>query len=159
MEERRCESTSKLWTVRFSPLGRWGRAGSPPESSRGFHHPPHFASFVCVKKLTRAPLMASRDCVSCPDSFCYICGEVVLKKQQRNISDSVKNVYFACLVLNKIKYSDHAWTICGDLKAISMLLGQGKNTKYPCFLCELDSRDRAKHWTKKVWPKRTSLVL
>jgi len=67
-------------------------------------------------------------------------------------------VYFACLILNKIKYSDHAWTICRDLKVVSMLLGQGGNTKYPCFLCEWDSRDRAKHWTKKVWPKRTSLV-
>jgi len=52
-------------------------------------------------------------------------------------------VYFACLILNKIKYSDHAWTICGDLKVISMLLGQGENTKYLCFLCEWDSRDRA----------------
>jgi len=63
------------------------------------------------------------------------------------------------LILNKIKYSDHAWTICGDLKLISVLLGQqGGNTKYPCFLCEWDSRDRAIRWTRKVWPKRTSLV-
>jgi hypothetical protein len=51
---------------------------------------PPFAIFVCVKKLTRAPLMASRDCVNTPDSFCYICGEVVVKKQHRNISDFVK---------------------------------------------------------------------
>jgi hypothetical protein len=49
--------------------------------------------------------------------------------------------------------------MCGDIKVISMLLGQqGENTRYPCFHCEWDSRDRAKYWTKKVWPKRTSLV-
>jgi len=56
--------------------------------------------------------MASRYCVNSTESFCYIFGEVVVKKQRRNISDFVKNVYFACLILNKIKYSDHAWTIC-----------------------------------------------
>jgi hypothetical protein len=39
--------------------------------------------------------MASRDCVNSPDSFCYIYGEAVVKKQQRNISAFVKNVYFA----------------------------------------------------------------
>jgi len=102
--------------------------------------------------------MARRDWVNSPDSFCYICGEAVVKKQQRNISDCVKNVYFTCLILNKIKYSNHAWTICGDLRVISILLGQGENRKYPCFLCEWHSRDWAKHWTKKLWPKRTSLV-
>jgi hypothetical protein len=62
-------------------------------------------------------------------------------------------------ILYKIKYSGHAWTKFGDLNVISMLLGQqGGNTYYPLFLCEWDSRDRTKHWTKKLWPKRTSLV-
>jgi hypothetical protein len=62
-------------------------------------------------------------------------------------------------ILNKLKYSDYAWTICGDLKVISMLLGQqGENTNYPCLQCKWDSRDRAKHWTRNVWPKRTSLI-
>jgi hypothetical protein len=47
------------------------------------------------------------------------------------------------------------WIIRGDLKVISMLLGQqGGNTKYPCFLCEWDSQDTAKHRTKKLWPKK-----
>ena len=41
------------------------------------------------------------------------------------------------LVLNKLSYLDHKWTLCGDLKVISMLLGQQIGyTKFPCFLCE-----------------------
>lgn len=35
------------------------------------------------------------------------------------------------LVLDKIKYDDHEWTVCGDLKVISMILGGYK--KFPCF--------------------------
>lgn len=62
------------------------------------------------------------------------------------------------LVLNKIKYADHGWTICGDLKVISMILGrQGGYTKFPCFICEWDSRDKTQHWVKREWPKRQNL--
>ena len=35
---------------------------------------------------------------------------------------------------------------------------QGGYTKFPCFLCEWDSRAKAKHWKQKVWPKRTLKV-
>jgi len=39
------------------------------------------------------------------------------------------------LVLEKIKYHEHEWQICGDLKVIGLLLGQQRGyTKYPCFL-------------------------
>lgn len=62
------------------------------------------------------------------------------------------------IVLNKIDYSAHGWMICGDLKVLCMLLGQqGGFTKFPCFLCEWDSRARDQHWCKKNWPKRKSL--
>lgn len=62
-------------------------------------------------------------------------------------------------VLAKINYEDHKWMVCGDLKVISMLLGQqGGYTKYPCFLCEWDSRDKVQHYTRKEWPVRTELV-
>ena len=37
----------------------------------------------------------SRGCVNSPEIFCYICGEFVGKKQQRNITDFVEKVYFA----------------------------------------------------------------
>ena len=58
-------------------------------------------------------------------------------------------------VLQKIKYDEYNWDICGDLKVIGLLLGQQSGyTKYPCFLCMWDSRARDKHWTQKVWPPR-----
>lgn len=63
------------------------------------------------------------------------------------------------IVLTKIDYSAHGWMICGDLKVLCMLLGQqGGFTKFPCFLCEWDSRARDQHWCKKSWPKRKSLI-
>jgi len=31
-------------------------------------------------------------------------------------------------------------------------------TKYCCFLCEWDTRDKKKHHVNKLWPKRTSLT-
>ncbi|GBM17131.1 hypothetical protein AVEN_251045-1 [Araneus ventricosus] len=61
-------------------------------------------------------------------------------------------------ILNKLSYSDHIWVVCGDLKVISMLLGQQKGyTKFPCFLCEWDSRDRKQHYINKEWPIRKTL--
>jgi predicted nucleic acid-binding Zn ribbon protein len=36
------------------------------------------------------------------------------------------------LVLEKIKYHEHEWQICGDLKVTGLLLGQKRGyTKYP----------------------------
>jgi hypothetical protein len=61
-------------------------------------------------------------------------------------------------VLKLLKYDEHKWIICVDLKMVNLLLGQqGGYTKYPCFSCLWDSRDRDKHWTQKNWPVRTSL--
>lgn len=57
------------------------------------------------------------------------------------------------ILLEKIKYEKHSWLICGDLKIITMLLGQQSGfTKYPCYLCMWDSRDRKQHYsdTKKL---------
>jgi hypothetical protein len=62
------------------------------------------------------------------------------------------------LVLTKIGYTAHDWMICGDLKVLCMLLGQQAGyTKYPCFMCEWDSRARSQHWEQKHWTPRTSL--
>jgi hypothetical protein len=48
--------------------------------------------------------------------------------------------------------------ICGDLRVVSMLLGQQSGyTKYPCFLCEWDSRAKSQNWTPKQWPSRVAL--
>jgi predicted nucleic acid-binding Zn ribbon protein len=62
-------------------------------------------------------------------------------------------------VSKKIKYHKHEWSLCGDLKVSGVLLGQqGGNTKFPCFLCEWDSRARDKHWTTKEWSKRENFI-
>ena len=63
-------------------------------------------------------------------------------------------------ILDRIKCTEHEWVICGDLKVLSMLLGQqGGNTKYPCFLCLWDSRAKQDHWIKRKWPSREVFVL
>ncbi|CAB3235597.1 unnamed protein product [Arctia plantaginis] len=62
-------------------------------------------------------------------------------------------------VIEKIKYHEHNWQICVDFKMVTFLLGQQSGfTKYPCFICLWDSRDREHHWTQKVWPLREELV-
>lgn len=59
-----------------------------------------------------------------------------------------------------IKYTDHAWKVCSDLKIVGMLCGmQGGYTKHCCFLCLWDSRDRTHHYKKKQWPKRKNDVV
>jgi len=63
------------------------------------------------------------------------------------------------LLLGKIKYDEFKWKLCGDLKVVALLLGvQLEYTKYCCFLCEWDSRDKKNHYVNKLWPKRTSLT-
>ena len=59
------------------------------------------------------------------------------------------------IVLQKIKYSEHQWKVCGDLKIATMILGQQSGfTKNPFFLCLWDSRDRQSHYVKKIWLTR-----
>jgi hypothetical protein len=60
-------------------------------------------------------------------------------------------------VLKSINYSSHKWSICSDLKVVSILLGlQQGYTKFCCFLCMWDSRARNLHYQKKDWPLRGS---
>lgn len=61
------------------------------------------------------------------------------------------------VLLEKIDYKSHEWQICGDLKIITMLLGQQSGfTKYPCYLCLWDSRNRKDHYKDIQWPSRSS---
>lgn len=63
-------------------------------------------------------------------------------------------------VLEKLNYNEHQWLLCGDLKIITILLGQQSGfTKYPCFLCEWDSRAREQHYVKYDWPARNILEI
>ena len=62
-------------------------------------------------------------------------------------------------VLEKVSYCEYEWHICVDLKLVNFLLGQQSGfTKYPCFLCMWDSRDRSQHYTTKDWPARDEMV-
>jgi len=58
------------------------------------------------------------------------------------------------IVVEFFKYHEHEWQICGDLKVIGLLLGQVGYTKYPCFLCDWDSRAKHKYWDTVHWPER-----
>ncbi|ESO05370.1 hypothetical protein HELRODRAFT_171762 [Helobdella robusta] len=62
------------------------------------------------------------------------------------------------LLLQKIRYLEYNWTICCDLKVAAILTGlQAGYTKYCCFLCKWDSRDRMQHYVKKNWPIRNKM--
>jgi hypothetical protein len=41
--------------------------------------------------------MSSRGCVNSPNCFCYICGEFMIKKHQRNIMGVIRKVHYAYL--------------------------------------------------------------
>ena len=64
------------------------------------------------------------------------------------------------MLLTKIKYDEYKWILCGDLKVLSMLLGQREGyTKYQCFLCLWDSRAKNKHWIREKWLKRNEFTV
>jgi hypothetical protein len=61
-------------------------------------------------------------------------------------------------LLQYIKYNTYKWLICVDLKVIALLLGlQLGYTTFPFFLCKWDSRDKAHHYVKTIWPARKIL--
>ena len=56
-------------------------------------------------------------------------------------------------MLKIIKYNEQKWKICGVLKIVAMILGMQQGyTKYGCFLCEWDSRDRNSHYKTMIRP-------
>ena len=62
------------------------------------------------------------------------------------------------MVIDILKYHEHKWIICVDLKMVKFLLGQQNGfTKFPYFLCMWDSRARDRHWVQKDWPIHDTL--
>jgi hypothetical protein len=56
------------------------------------------------------------------------------------------------LLFKAISYSKCGWKICGDLKVTGLLLGMRSGyTKFCCFLCEWDSREKGKHYKIRDW--------
>jgi hypothetical protein len=73
-----------------------------------------------------------------------------------NMKESYENMN---LLLEKIHYEKYKWSICGDLKVIVLLIGLHLGyTKYCCFLCESDSKERKNHYIQKQWLERYSLI-
>ena len=63
-------------------------------------------------------------------------------------------------ILKCIRYTHFPFKMCADLKVVALLTGfQSGYTKYNCFLCLWDSRDRANHYVKQNWPPRTQNVV
>jgi hypothetical protein len=62
-------------------------------------------------------------------------------------------------ILTLIQYSQYLWNVGGDLKIVGILTGMQQGyTKFCCFLCLWDSRDRQNHYTTNQWPARQTRV-
>lgn len=60
-------------------------------------------------------------------------------------------------ILDKIKYTQHNWKICCDLKVVNILQGvieKGGFPKFFCFYCTWDSRYKHDHYKATHWVKR-----
>ena len=105
-------------------------------------------------KVTRLFIDSSkRSCVLLHNRNIYGCipigPSVTMKEECGNIK----------LILEQLKYGDHQWFFCVDLKMVNFVSGQqGGYTKYPCFLCYWDSRADKDHWVRKEWPSRHRLI-
>ena len=59
------------------------------------------------------------------------------------------------IVLDLLKYEEHKWIICVDLKMANFLLEQQSGyTKFPYSLCLWNSRAKDSHWIQKEWQVR-----
>lgn len=74
-------------------------------------------------------------------------------------STKVKEEFPTILVMEKIKYLEHNWVICVDLKTVNFLLGQQCSySKNLCFIYLSNSRE-TEHCTGKDWVSMEVLVL
>lgn len=72
------------------------------------------------------------------------------------LSTNTKETYLSLeKILVSIKYNEHSWKICADLKVITLLSGlQTGYTKNMCFMCLWDTRYKGDQYEKYDWPVR-----
>lgn len=77
------------------------------------------------------------------------------------LSTNTKETYLSLKkILDVVKYNDHNWKICADLKVIALLRGmQTGYTKNMCFMCLWDTRYKGDQYEKHDWPLRETAKL
>ena len=107
-----------------------------------------------------------RSCCNDPDSFCYICGEYILKEHKRSITDFVRKVYRAYFGV-KLGDQDNPWAphvVCkscvehlrmwtkGKTKSfrfgVPMVWREQKNHFHDCYFCMVDLKGFNRHKKK-----------
>ena len=77
-----------------------------------------------------------------------------------DILRDVRNIENIKMLVKLIKYHEHNWLICADLKVVALILVlQSGCTKFSCFLFLWDSRVDASHFTWRRRPHRVDFLL
>lgn len=73
------------------------------------------------------------------------------------ISSNTKESYESMrMILKAVKYQEHVWKICADLKVVTLLTGlQSGYTKNMCFICLWNTRYNGNQYQKRDWMQRT----
>lgn len=79
---------------------------------------------------------------------------IAYSRQAKESYDTMKNLLYL------VNYDHYMWDTCGDFKMIGILTGlQAGYTKFCCYLCLWDSRQRTEHYVKDQWPLRINRYL
>lgn len=74
-----------------------------------------------------------------------------------NIKETNESI---ALILKLINYDLYGWRLCCDLKMVAILTGIKQGfSKYQCFLCLWEGRDKKLHYTDHQWPRRVDFRL
>lgn len=77
------------------------------------------------------------------------------------LSTNTKETYLSLKkIIDLVKYNDHMWKICADLKVVALLRGmQLGYTKNMCFMCLWDTRFAGDQYNTRDWPLREEIRL
>jgi hypothetical protein len=102
--------------------------------------------------------LGDQDKSRAPHNVCYICVED-LRKWSKGKKKAFR--FGVPMIWREPKnHNDFCYFCCCKVRVLCMLLGQQAGyTRFPCFMCEWDSRTRSQHWEQKHWTPRTSLEL